>query len=121
MYRNLIFVQKKITSHSKTGQTKDQILYITIYIIFILLLTVIMTETRSKRRCKFVFFRIRINRPFRISKKYLNDYFNLFNFAFEEDELKKKKKNGNKIRRDPHKIANKVPNVLIAYFVMFYK
>ena len=33
----------------------------------------------------------------------------------------KKKKNGNKIRRDPHKIANKVPNVLIAYFVMFYK
>ena len=81
-----------------------------------------MTETRSKRRCKFVFFRIRINHPFRISKKYFNDYFNLFNFAFEEIELKKKKKkNGNKIRRDPHKIANKVPNVLIAYFVMFYK
>ena len=35
--------------------------------------------------------------------------------------LKKKKKNVNKIRRDPHKIANKVPNVLIAHFVMFYK
>ena len=34
---------------------------------------------------------------------------------------KKKKKNGNEIRRDPHKIANKVPNVLIAHFVMFYK
>ena len=34
---------------------------------------------------------------------------------------KKKEKNGNKIRRDPHKIAHKVPNVLIAYFVMFYK
>ena len=51
-----------------------------------------MTETRSKRRCKFVFFRIRINHPFRISKKYFNDYFNLFNFAFEEVELKKKKR-----------------------------
>ena len=51
-----------------------------------------MTETRSKRRCKFVFFRIRINHPFRISKKYFNDYFNLFNFAFEEVEFKKKKK-----------------------------
>ena len=34
---------------------------------------------------------------------------------------KKKKENGNKIRRDAHKIANEVPNALIAHFVMFYK
>ena len=34
---------------------------------------------------------------------------------------KMKKKNGNKVRHDPHKIANRVPNALIAHFVMFYK
>ena len=32
-----------------------------------------------------------------------------------------KKENGKKLRRDPHKIANKVPHVLIAHFLMFYK
>ena len=65
-------------------------------------------------------FRDRINHPFRISPKIFNDYSNLFNFAFEEDE-KKKKENGNKIRRDAHKIANEDPNALIVHFVMFYK